>query len=195
MCLCQSSARSVNSRRVTGTRNYSFIHTSCKLGTVHALAPTWASQTHKWPSKSDYPYPNRWCLNKAQQLATEIEKVWVAVGEGRLILLKYRVQSLCRCVSYPVLLDPALGFVQLVLQVPDDLFVFGVMLVYHLPLPLRLLTAQKWRLFHNQSQSKKQQSPRPRGQKKFKNSLDAELSLLRNLIFSVLLVFICMKFT
>lgn len=96
----------------------------------------WASEMHKWLSKSDYPYPNRCCLNKAQQLVTEIEKVWVAVGEGGLILLKYRVQSVCRCVSYSVLLDSKLGLVQLVLQVPDDLFVFGVTLVYHLPLPL-----------------------------------------------------------
>lgn len=40
------------------------------------------------------------------------------------------------CLTYSVLLDPAFGLIQLVLQVPDDLFVFGVALLYHLPLLL-----------------------------------------------------------
>lgn len=45
----------------------------------------------------------------------------------------------CVCVAYLIFLHFAFGLVKLVLQVPDDLFAFGVALLGHLPLPLRLL--------------------------------------------------------
>lgn len=71
----------------------------------------------------------------------EIEKVWVVVWEYRLlsgiiklIFMVYRAATVCA--SYSVLLDFAFGLVQLVLQVPDDLLVFAVALLDHLPLPL-----------------------------------------------------------
>lgn len=52
--------------------------------------------------------------------------------------VKDRNEDTCVCVriSYSVLLDSAFGLVQLVLQVPDDLSVFNIALLYKLLLLL-----------------------------------------------------------
>lgn len=78
------------------------------------------------------------------QLATEIEKSVGCCLAGQALVRHHKAHfsrvelqlSVCVCVSYYALLDFAFGLIQLMLQVPDDLFVFGVALLDHFPLPL-----------------------------------------------------------